>query len=86
MEITFFDEDEQRWLDQMQQERGNRDQTRLLNREGYSHPNDQNLQVYPERRDKQQRTEQIEIPWFDPTPITKAQKRKEELALRELGA
>ena len=62
------------------------DQTRLLNIEGYSHPNDQNLQIYPERRDTPQWTEQIEMTWFDPIPITKAQKRKEELSLRELGA
>ena len=61
------------------------EQARTLNPEGYSHPNDQNIQIYPERRDREQWAEQIEMQWFDPAPETKAQKRRKQLALRELG-
>ena len=44
-----------------------------------------NIQIYPERRDREPWTEQVEINWFDPEPITQAQKRREQLALQELA-
>ena len=59
------------------QERAKLENTRPLRREAYSHPNDPNLQIYPERRDQSQWTEQIEMFRFDPSPRTKAQKNRE---------
>ena len=59
--------------------------TRTLNREAYAHPNDPNLMIYPERRDREPWTEQLIFNWLDPKPQTKAQHRKEQLSLLELG-
>ena len=61
------------------------EETRLLNREAYPHPADMNIQIYPERRDREPWAEQIELNWFDPEPITKAQQRREQLAIQELA-
>ena len=43
MKIQFRDEHEQHWQDILEQERNNHDATKLLNRDGYSHPNDPTL-------------------------------------------
>ena len=61
------------------------DAEKLINRDGYSRPNGPNVQIYPERRNREPWTEQIEMAWLDPEPKTKAQKRREQLALRELA-
>ena len=41
--------------------------------------------IYPERRDREPWTEQLIFNWLDPKPQTKAQHRKEQLSLLELG-
>ena len=84
MKITFHDELEQYWEQMATEEHKTHDETRALNREAYAHPNDQNLLIYPERRDREPWTEQIELKWLEQEPQTQAQIRKEQLALREL--
>ena len=85
LDLVFFDEHEQRWLDMGQQEKQQREERNPLNRNGYAHHDDPNIQIYPERRDREPWTEQIELNWFDPEPITKAQQKREQLAIRELA-
>ena len=56
-----------------------------LQREPYAHPNDSNLHIYPEKRDREPWAEQYELQWLDKSPKTTRENRKEELALRELN-
>ena len=58
---------------------------KTLGGEPYSHPGDNNLQIYHEQIIGDNRTEQLEIEFLSRTPGTKSQKRREELALRELA-
>ena len=54
----------------------------------YSHPEDQNLQIYPEPRHYGYQTgaiEQYEHLWFGTEPTYKASRTREKYALRELG-
>ena len=47
-------------------------------REPYARPNDNNVLIYPDRRDSAPWAEQTEISWFHPEPNTKARQKREE--------
>ena len=52
---------------------------------GYPRPSDLNIQICPERGDRNPWAEQLEMKWIGPVPETTAQQNRERLALQELG-
>jgi len=59
-----------------------------LGRDPYAHPDDANLEIYPEPRRygyQAGKLDQIEIPWLDKPPNDKASHNREKYALREPG-
>ena len=56
MAITFHDPDEAHWIELEQQDMINQARKRPLARAPYSHPNDTNIQIYPEPRHYGMRT------------------------------
>ena len=83
--IIFHDPLEEHWEAIQKQETIKKEHKYPINREPYTHPNDQNLLIYPERRDRGKPTEQLELRWLDHSPTNQAQINKEKYALRELG-
>ena len=84
-DITFNDPMEQHWQEMQQREEQKRESQYPPNPEPYLHPNDNNLIIYHEQRNREPWTEQYEMHWFDPQPTTSALIKREEYALRELA-
>ena len=87
-QITFFDEDEEHWKQVEDTEKAQRGRTRPIGKSTYSHPNDLNLQIYPEPSHygpPKGETEQIEMYLIGKEPQTTAEHNREKYAIRELG-
>ena len=56
-----------------------------LRKAPYTHPNDTNLAIYPEKRDRAPRAEHYALDCFCPTPKTVARKKRGEYELRDLA-
>jgi len=87
-QLTFFDEDEERWEQVEETEKAHRERTRTLGKSPYAHPNDLNLQIYPEPRhygSPTWKTDHIEMYFLDKEPQTTDEHNREKYAIRELG-
>ena len=76
MTILFHDDDEEIWNEMQRQELRKAEHTRPLNPEVYADPNDDNVMIFPERRDREPWTEHLELRMLDAAPNTKAQEKK----------
>ena len=83
LQICIFGERENRWLELEGHGRNKCGRRNPLHRDGYSHPNDPNIQIYPGRRYRTPWIEQIGLNWLDKSPKTTAELNSEKLALGE---